>query len=125
MKTSNLFFLFLLLGVVFTSSAQTTTTQSDFFAGKWEISVSGTPNGDVKFLTDLVRKDGQLTGELVNPAEPDNKRPIKKVTENGDKVSIFFESSQAGELSIDLVKVDNDNLKGTLYNFEATAKRLR
>ena len=112
------------MSLAFTSNAQT-TRPTDFFAGKWEIDVAGTPNGDVKFLTDLVRKDGRLTGKLVNPADSANKRPITKVVESADKVSIFFDSSQAGELSIDLDKVDNDNLKGTLYNFEAKAKRVK
>ncbi|GAB3712892.1 hypothetical protein GCM10027592_51730 [Spirosoma flavus] len=123
MKKASVFFLLLLLSVAYTGFSQT-TPPTDFFAGKWEISVTGTPMGDVKFLTDLVRKDGKLTGELTNAAEPNaEKRKITKVEENGDKLAIFFESSQAGEISIDLTKVDNDNLKGTLYNFDATAKR--
>lgn len=108
--------------LAFRGVAQTAT--NDFFAGKWEIEIVGTPNGDVKFMTDLVRKDGVLTGELVNPADQENgKRAITKVQEADGKISIFFDSVQAGELSIDLEKVDNDNLKGSLYGFPATAKR--
>lgn len=122
MRTTSVLFLLLFLCTAFKSNAQTTSS-TDVFAGKWEISVTGTPNGDVTFLTELVRKDGKLTGELTNPADPSNKRPITKVVEAGDKLSIYFDSSQAGELSIDLDKIDNDNLKGTLYNFPATAKR--
>lgn len=123
MRKTGLLFLFLLLGVAYTSSAQN-ASQGDFFAGKWEISIPGTPNGDVKLLTDLVRKDGMLTGELLNPSDPDNKRPITKVVENSNKLSIYFES-QAGEMVLDLDKVDNDNLKGMVYSFEATAKRIK
>ncbi|MBD2702719.1 hypothetical protein IC229_18880 [Spirosoma sp. BT702] len=125
MKKASIFFLLLFLSVAYTGFSQA-TPPTDFFAGKWEIAVTGTPMGDVKFLTDLVRKDGKLTGELANPAEPNaEKRKITKVEENGDKVAIFFESSQAGEISIDLTKVDNGNLKGTLYNFDAVAKRVK
>eukprot|EP01034_Spumella_vulgaris_P007768 gene7768-9898_t len=39
-------------------------------AGKWEVTVVGTPNGDSKLLFDLVRADGKLTGQMSNPAEP-------------------------------------------------------
>ncbi|WP_255709244.1 hypothetical protein [Spirosoma sp. KNUC1025] len=35
-----------------------------------------------------------------------------------------FDSSQGGEVPIELTKVDDDNLKGTLSTFEATAKRV-
>lgn len=125
MKAPGVLFFFLLLGFAFEGHGQAASS-TDFFAGKWEISVVGTPNGDVKFTTDLVRKDGKLTGELINPDDAENsKRPITKVVENGDKIAIYFDSSQAGELSIDLDKVDDDNLKGTLYNFDTTAKRIK
>ena len=99
---------------------------TDFYAGKWEIAVLGSPRGDIKFNTDLVRKDGKLTGDLVNPAEAAaDKRPITKVEESAKKLVIYFMSSQGGEISIDLDKVDNDTLKGSLMNFEANAKRIK
>lgn len=125
MKKVSIFFLVLSLGLLFNSFAQT-APPTDFFAGKWEISVTGTPMGDVKFLTDLVRKNGALTGELADandPAKP--KRPITRVEEKDGKLAIYFESSQGGEMAIDLAKVDENNLKGTLYTFDATAKRVK
>lgn len=88
--------------------------------------VAGTPNGDVKFFTNLVRKEGKLTGELVNPEDSANgKRAITKVEENANKMVIYFDSPQAGEISIELAKVDDDNLKGYLMSFPATAVRLK
>lgn len=126
MKKVSVFLLILFLGVAFKGFSQATTPPTDFFAGKWEISVAGTPMGDVKFLTDLVRKNGTLTGELADATDATKpKRPLTKVEEKGDKVSLYFESSQGGEMAIDLTKVDDDNLKGTLYNFDATAKRVK
>lgn len=95
---------------------------SDFYAGKWEILVTGTPRGDVTFKTDLVRKDGKLTGELKTT---DDVRPINKVEETANKLTIFFNSSQGGEISIDFDKIDDDNLKGTLMTFDAKAKRVK
>ena len=124
MKKVSMLLFFFLLGVAVQGFSQT-ITPTDFFAGKWEISITGTPRGDVKFLTDLVRKDGKLTGELTEAADAKEKRPITKIEESANKVVIYFESSQGGEISIDLSKVDNDTLKGNLMAYDATAKRLK
>lgn len=125
MKKVSIFFFVLFLGIAFRGISQT-AAPADFFAGKWEILVSGTPNGDVTFMTDLVRKDGKLTGELVSPSDAAMKRSITKVEESGDKLTIYFDSSEAGEIAIVLAKVDDDNLSGTLMDsFEAKAKRVK
>lgn len=125
MKKVSILFLFFCVGIACTGYSQS-TTPADFFAGKWEISVVGSPMGDVKFTTDLVRKAGKLTGELTNTTDPSQaKRPLLRVEEKGDKLVMYFESSQGGEIPIDLTKVDTDSLKGTLSTFDATAKRLK
>lgn len=120
-----LFVLFVLCVSIAHGGFAQTAAPTDFFAGKWEISVLGSPRGDVKFLTNLVRKDGKLTGELVDAGDATDKRLITKVEESPNKLVIFFESSQGGEMPIDLAKVDDDNLKGSLMSFEATAKRVK
>jgi hypothetical protein len=117
---------FLLVAALFVTSLSYSQATSDFFAGKWEISVKDTPMGDMKFLTDLVRKDGKLTGELSVPADASAaKRPITRVDETADKLVLYFESAEVGEIAIDLKKVDDENLTGTLYTFEANAKRVK
>lgn len=125
MKKVSLFFIVLFLGVLTRGFSQTATS-TDFFAGKWEIALTGTPMGDVKFATNLVRKEGKLTGDLTRVGEPNaEKRPITKIEETEKTLKIYFESSQGGEISIDLEKVDDNNLKGKLMDFEATAKRIK
>lgn len=124
MKKVSLILLVLVLGLAYNGFAQT-AGPTDFFAGKWEISIVGSPRGDVKFLTDLVRKDGKLTGDLTDAADATVKRHITKIEETADKLVIYFESSQAGEISVELAKVDADNLKGALMSFDATAKRVK
>lgn len=122
-----LLFVFLVGVSVKGFSQTTTTTPPDFFAGKWEITVVGTPEGDAKFVTELIRKDGKLTGELKDPT---GKRPeavpITKIEEEANKLTIHFDTSQAGEIPIELTKVDDDHLKGSLMNmFESTAIRVK
>ena len=118
-------FFVLFLGIAVSGFSQT-TPPTDFYAGKWEISIAGTPNGDVKLLTDLVRKDGKLTGELADAVDATKpKMAITKIEENGDKLAISFDSPQAADLTLNLTKVDADTLKGEVYNFDAVAKRVK
>ena len=126
MKRVSIFLATLLLGIAFQGFSQT-TKPADFFAGKWEISLSGTPAGDIKWGTNLVRADGKLTGELADLADDTKpKRTINKIDETADEIVIFFTSSQGDEIPLALSKVDNDNLQGTLMdNFPAKAKRLK
>jgi len=123
MKKVSFFLLFLLLNVVTRSVAH---APDDFFAGKWEITVTGTPSGDAKLVAELVRKDGKLTGELVNAADSNQEKiPVTQLTESADKLSMAF-TAQGYDVTLDLSKVDDDNLKGMLMNmFEAKAKRLK
>lgn len=125
MKKVTVFLFVFLFGIVLQGFSQT-ATPTDFFAGKWEIALTGTPMGDIKFATNLVRKDGKLTGDLARAGEPNaEKRPITKIEETDKTLKIYFESSQGGEISIDLEKVDDNNLKGKLMDFDATAKRIK
>mgnify|MGYP001021144392 CR=1 FL=1 len=127
MRKSSLVFMLLFLGVVFSGFSQSTKAPaSDFFAGKWEVSVIGTPNGDAKLVTNLVRKDGKLTGELVDPTGS-NPDPIvlTDVVDEADKVTLYF-TAQGTDVNVELEKVDENNLKGSLMGmFDASAKRIK
>ena len=126
MKKVSLFLFIFFLGVCVKGFSQA-TPPTDFFAGKWEITVTGTPDGDAKMVTDLVRKDGKLTGELKDPTGKRTEvTPITKIEEEASKLTIYFNTSQAGEIPIELTKVDDDHLKGSLMNmFESTALRVK
>ncbi|GAB3806348.1 hypothetical protein GCM10028819_41540 [Spirosoma humi] len=125
MKKVSAFFFFLLLIIAGNSIAQA-PVPADFFAGKWDIVVAGTPNGDTQLVANLVRKDGKLTGEITTPADTTKGAiPITKIDEGTDKLALYF-TAQGYDVNLDLTKVDDDNLKGSLMNmFDAKAKRLK
>jgi len=125
MKRSAVILTILFFGVAFKGFSQTVPA-TDFFAGKWEISIIGTPNGDAKLLTELIRKDGKLTGELKDPTGKNPEAiPLTNVVNEENKLTLYF-SAQGADVSVELEKVDADNLKGSLLNmFDATAKRLK
>ena len=139
-KIISVFFL-LLFAVLTHGFAQTTTTptpaivtkdtttltkdSADFFAGKWELNVLGTPNGDAKLILNLTRKDSKLTGFLTDPAKPtEEKIPLTNVEEGKENIVIYF-TAQGYDVSDNLVKVDANKLKGMLMDmFDSTATRL-
>jgi len=125
MKKVSLSLFLILLGVCVKSFSQS-TKPADFFAGKWQITVTGTPEGDAKLVAELVRKDGKLTGELKDPTGARPVTPITRTEEEPDKLTIYFNTDQAGEIGIQLSKVDDDHLKGSLMSmFDASALRLK
>ena len=73
MNKSIIILLTLFFGITLNGLSQNTTPK-DFFVGKWEFTVMGTPNGDAKFSTNLIRKDGKLTGELSDPTTQPKKK---------------------------------------------------
>ncbi|MCX6218103.1 hypothetical protein [Spirosoma sp.] len=126
MKKVSLFLFVFLLGVCVKGYSQA-AAPADFFAGKWEITITGTPDGDAKMVTNLVRKDGKLTGEMKDPTGKRTEvTPITKIEEGTDKMTIYIDTAQAGEIPIELTKVDDDHLKGQLMSmFDTTALRVK
>jgi hypothetical protein len=106
-------------------AATTTTTTADFYAGKWEVAFIGTPQGDVKLIATFTRKEGKLEGSLKDASDDKIEAiPVTSVEEGTNKL-IFGFSAQGYDLSVELEKVDDNNLKGMMMNmFETTAKRI-
>lgn len=125
MKKASIILIVLFFGIALNGFSQT-TAPTDFYAGKWEITILGTPNGDAKMIASLSRKDGKLVGEMTNPAEPTAAaNPITNIEEVDGKLTLFF-SASGYDLSIPFEKIDNDNLKGKLMDmFDCTAKRIK
>lgn len=125
MKKVSIMLFVLLFGIVIKGFSQS-TKPADFWAGKWEFTVIGTPQGDSKFLTNLIRKDGKLTGELASPAIPtSDKIAITKIEETAEKITIYF-SAQGYDVNLEFTKVDENNLKGNMMSmFDAKGIRIK
>ncbi|MEZ0609042.1 hypothetical protein ACAW74_11030 [Fibrella sp. WM1] len=125
MKKLNLFLFLLFIGVA-TTGFTFRLAPDDFYAGKWDIMIVGTPNGDAKMVADLVRKDGKLTGQLTPSDANAEKIPIESIEESANKLNLTF-TAQGYNVTMELNKVDDDNLKGSIMNgmFNASAKRIK
>ena len=136
MKKASIVLFVLFFAAISNSFAQTATTTTptsvatpaaaDFFAGKWELLIVGTPQGDAKLIAHLTRVDGKLTGEMTDPTDAQKEKTlITNIEEEATKITIYF-SASGYDLNVPLEKVDDDNLKGQLMNmFETTAKRIK
>jgi hypothetical protein len=107
------------------TSTTTTPATADFYVGKWEVVFIGTPQGDAKLIATFTRKDGKLEGEMKSTVDDKAEViPITSVEEGTDKLTFGF-SAQGYDLTVNLEKVDDDNLKGMMMNmFETKAKRI-
>jgi hypothetical protein len=128
MKKASILLIALFFGIAINGFSQTTAPapKADFFVGKWEITIFGTPNGDSKMITDLIRKDGKLTGELKNLVDSAMPAiPITSIDEKDGEIEIAF-SASGYDVTLPLKKEDDDNLKGQLMGmFDAKAKRVK
>ncbi len=125
MKKVSVILIVLFFGIALKGFSQTAPAP-DFYAAKWEITIFGTPNGDSKMTTSLMRKDGKLTGELKDATDTTKPAiPITSIEETPNGINIGF-SASGYDITLELTKVDEDNLKGSMMGmFDTKAKRLK
>lgn len=123
MKKAILFFAgiyFLLLSFGANAQAQ---TGADYFEGKWDILIVGTPNGDAHSTLTLERVDGKLAGDFKSPNEAAIK--LSKVEEKADEVTVYFTSSNGYDVYLLLKKKDDSHVEGTMMDmFDASGVRI-
>lgn len=123
MKKVSMFFAMIAFLLSF-QSFSATRLAPDFFAGKWELVIVGTPNGDTKLIGEFTRVDGALKALLKDP-KGENGDMAATVEEKENQIQIFFQA-QGMDITMTLSKVDDDNLKGDLLGmFETKGKRLK
>jgi hypothetical protein len=92
-------------------------TGTDYFAGKWDVLIKGTPNGDVKMFIVLKTGDTAMTG-LVQDSTGIEMSKIDKIDLNGDTITIYF-SAQGYDVNITMNKKDDDHIAGSLMSMFA------
>ena len=103
------------------SNAQVTST---YIAGKWDVLLKGTPNGDVHLMFTLADSVGAVTGTYLDP-ETNKEVPLSKTELKDDKITLYF-TIQSYDVSLVLAKKDEDNVTGSLLAmFDATGVRVK
>lgn len=125
MKKASIILIALFFGLVVQGYSQAPASTVDFYAGKWEVVILGTPQGDAKMTVTFSRKDGKLIADMTDLEDPTKTKPMTQVDEEPGKVTIYF-SAAGYDLNIPFEKVDEDNMKGKMMDmFDCTAKRLK
>lgn len=107
-----------------TATAAATTTTADYFAGKWNVIVIGTPGGDAKMTFVFERKDGKLTGAVQDSTGKEMSK-ISQVDEKDKTITAAFKA-QDYDVTVTLEPVDDDHVKGSLMGmFDAKGVRVK
>lgn len=110
----------LLLMVSLTIYAQ--NPNKDYFAGNWDVLITGALGGNQQMEIKLIRKDGQLHGTITS--KDDGTVEIKKVEENDHSIRIYFKH---GWFTVNLLieKEDENNCSGKLMDkYPGKCKRI-
>lgn len=120
-KLSLIFTVVVCMFLSFNAKAQ---SNADYFAGKWKVTVFGTPNGDAKMTFLFEKKDGKLTGALRDSTD----KEISKITQIDEKektITAYF-NTQGYDVTLELTPIDTDSAKGSLMGmFDAKAIRIK
>lgn len=100
-----------------------TKTGYDFFAGNWNITIMGTPQGDVKMVVNFDKVNEVLSASLKDSTG----KELYLVTNTAiakDQATVTFTGSQ-GDVDLKLVRKDETNITGDIMGvFSVEGKRL-
>ena len=99
-------------------------TNDAFFAGKWKVTVFGTPYGDVKMGFVIEKKEGKYIG-IVQDSSGVEVSKINNVGELDKKITVAY-NAMGYDLNLELEPIDADNVKGILNSmFDAKGLRIK
>ena len=109
----------ILFSISLNSQAQAT---SDYFVGKWNVLVTGTPNGDAKMVVVMQRVDGKLKAEFVGNDQPEVPK-VSNIEETEKSVRIYFTAS-GYDVYLYLENKGENHVEGTMLDmFDAKGDR--
>lgn len=124
MKKLNVWVAGLLFLLLSTGIKAQTKTGADFFAGKWNVIVKGTPNGDAKLVVVLEKKDKDLTGTVQDSTGKELSK-LSKVDVTDTAVTVYF-TVQSYDVNLVMNKKDDDHVIGSMMSmFDAEGERVK
>jgi len=109
---------------LFMSLTVNAQTKPDYYPGKWNIVVMGTPNGDAKMTVVIERKEGKLTGAIQDSTGNETSK-ITQIDEKDKTATITF-NTQGYDVTLTLDPVDDDHVKGSMLGmFDAKGTRVK
>jgi hypothetical protein len=94
----------------------------DFFAGKWEIMIKGTQNGDATVILVLDKGADGLTGSIQDTNGVELSK-VARIVVGHEKLNLQF-VVQGQSVSVELVKKDENHVTVRYGNYSADGQRL-
>lgn len=122
MKKLSLFFAILICGSFYAVGVKANTPQpKDYYVGTWDLMTTGLPQGSAKSTIVLERKNGKLTGYMID--DHGQKTGFYRVDEKTKSVTVYFNSSSYN-VYIFLRRIDANHMAGsTMDMFDTSATR--
>jgi hypothetical protein len=106
------------------ASTPAATTVADYYPGKWNVVVMGTPNGDAK-MTFVLSRDGGKLGGAVQDSTGKELTKITSIDEKDKTITMAF-TIQSYDVTLTLDPIDDDHVKGSLMGmFDAKGVRVK
>jgi hypothetical protein len=107
-----------LLSLVFSLNMNAQEKKTDYWVGKWDVLVTGLPDGDTPFPITLTREDGKLKGFIGKTMA------ITSIEEGKKDVTLYF-TGGGHEVYLYLEKKSDDEIEGNMMDmFDATGVRV-
>ncbi|ACU61843.1 hypothetical protein [Chitinophaga pinensis] len=125
MKTVKSIFLFSALFITMSAYVNAQSKSgADYFLGKWNVLVKGTPQGDAKLVLHLEDKEGKLAGVVLDTTGNQISK-LDSVNLAGEEVTVYFNAS-GYDVYMNLKKKDEDHATGGMLGmFDALADRVK
>lgn len=116
--------IFIVVSGLFLALNGSAQTKADFYPGKWNMLVMGTPNGDTKMTFVIERKDGKLGG-IVQDSTGKEMTKITSIEEKDKTITAAF-TVQSYDVTLTLDPIDDDHVKGSMMGmFDAKGVRVK
>ena len=124
MKKASLFWAGSFLLLLSTNVHAQSKTGADYFKGKWNVLIKGTPNGDAKMIFVLENKNDSIVGVVQDTTGAEISK-ISNAELNDTSVTVYF-NAQGYDVNVVMNKKDDDHVSGSLMGmFDADGERVK
>ena len=86
---------------------------SDFFLGKWNVTVIGTPNGDAKFVLQVENKEGALTAAILG--EDGKSQKVDRIETKPNAITVYW-FAEGYDVYMTMTKKEDGKVEGDLMS---------
>ena len=124
MKKASLFLAGSFLLLLSTNVHAQSKTGADYFKGKWNVLIKGTPNGDAKMIFVLENKNDSIVGVVQDTTGAEISK-ISNAELSDTSVTVYF-NAQGYDVNVLMNKKDDDHVTGSLMSmFDAEGERVK